>query len=456
MRSMQFFSRSGEDQFLFERFFRGKRAGTFVEVGAYDGEQASNSLFFERFLGWRGLCIEPQPAAFAQLVKRRRCHCEQVCVADYEGEGRLLLSGASDAERMQSGLAERLEPLRRERLERADAFTESVVPVTRLELLLEKHSLRQIEYCSIDTGGAELGILTGLDLDRFRISVFSIESSADAERIAGLMAERGYDFVGRFAEDSLFKRRDVKPLARTSVLCAVWHADPRREQLLAGHAANLVAQNVEVEPIYIFDAGDQPPASLPGRKIIAHEPLTIYQAWNLGLALVSTPFVMNLNLDDRLAPDAIQFLEAALLREGATIAGGEWKICYSQEETDAVQPSYPAARLPFAPTWPPAPGSLTRLGSGTGERGTLGPATLWRVDAHIGVPRYPWRLADGSLLAVAGDMAWWQVVTGHLKGKVTRLAAVIGHYHSHPTEQAEFRGPVGELELLATLGISLF
>jgi hypothetical protein len=184
--------------------------------------------------------------------------------------------------------------------------------------------------------------------------------------------------------------------------------------------------------------------------------VTIYQAWNVGLAMVETPFVMNLNLDDRLAPDAVQRLEAVLQQENAALVGGDWKICYSQQETDAVEPCYPADRLPFVNEWPPAAGVRTRLGSGTGQRGTLGPATLWRMDSHIGVPRYPWRFPEGSTIKVVGDLAWWTLLTQHLKKKVVRVTDVIGHYYSHPNAQAEFRGPPGELALMGELGVSLF
>lgn len=131
----------------------------------------------------------------------------------------------------------------------------------------------------IFVGGAELQILAALDLDRFRIGVLVVESVSQREQIARLLSERGYQAVGRVGEDAVFRRGDVKPLPRTSVLCAVWHADPGRERLLAAHAANLAAQSVPVEPIYIFDAGDEPPAGLPGRKVVAHEPLTIFERY---------------------------------------------------------------------------------------------------------------------------------------------------------------------------------
>ena len=209
-----------------------------------------------------------------------------------------------------------------------------------------------------------------------------------------------------------------------------------------------------VEPIYVFDGGDEPPPWLKARAISVKEPLTIYQAWNVALSLVSTPLAMNLNLDDRLAPDAVEVLEMELLKNRAVAAGGDWKICYSQAETDAVEPCYPVSRLPFVPDWPPAPGTQTRLGSGTGERGTYGPATIWRMEAHLGAPRYPWRLRDGSLLRGSADLAWWQLLQSNPNFKMIAVPMVIGNYHSHPEGQAEFR-EADERALMADPGVSL-
>jgi hypothetical protein len=401
-------SGNGLDLFLFENFFRGKRDGVFVDAGAQDGEQLSHSVFFERFLGWQGLCIQPDAQLFAKLAAGRTCTCEQA-------------------------------------------------PPGKLAALLDKHALRQVDYCAIDAQGAELSVLSELDFSRLDIALLAVKNPSRDEQVVRLLAQAGYDLVAHFEpDDFVFKRRDVRRLARTSVICAVWHGDENRHRLLEAHAENLSRQTVPVEPIYIFDGRDQPPESVPGHKVVAHEKLSIYQAWNVGLAMVGTPFVMNLNLDDRLAPDAVELLENTLMRQDAALVGGDWKICYSQEETDAVEPAYPADRVPYTPVWPPPPGTRTRLGSGTGERGTLGPATMWRMDAHIGAPRYPWRFPDGTIVKVIGDMCWWQLVTQHLKKKAVRVADIIGHYHSHPNEQAEFRGPSNETALMQTLGVSLF
>jgi hypothetical protein len=207
--------------------------------------------------------------------------------------------------------------------------------------------------------------------------------------------------------------------------------------------------------IYVFDGGDAVPEWLDARSISVREPLSIYQAWNAALSLVKTPLVMNLNLDDRLAVDAVEKMENALLHEGASAVGGDWKVCYSQAEVDDIASSYPAETLPFAQDWPPRRPTLTRLGSGTGNRGTLGPSVLWRVDAHLGAPRYPWRLADGTIKTI-GDTMWWHLLRTQRK-KLLRLPIVIGNYHSHPAEQAEFRNPAEEeTKLVSELGFIPF
>ena len=230
------------------------------------------------------------------------------------------------------------------------------------------------------------------------------------------------------------------PLAKVAVICAVWHSDALRHELLPGHQANLDHQTVPVERIYVFDDNDAPPPGLCGTVVTVSERLTIYQAWNVALSLVRSEYVMNLNLDDRLAPDAIEKLLAALeSTPEAFLAGGDWHIRYTQRETDEVRPCFPLEELPFDPAWPPIADSVTRLGSGDALRGTLGPACMWRMAAHLRVPRYPWRFNDNSPIKTIGDTIWWFTISHRLKKKLLRVPLVIGNYLSHPDSQAEFR-----------------
>jgi hypothetical protein len=179
---------------------------------------------------------------------------------------------------------------------------------------------------------------------------------------------------------------------KLTVICAVWHNDKDREILLKGHMKTLDDQLTPVNRIYVFDGNDKPPEWLRGEIIISRSNLTIYEAWNVGLSLVSTPYVMNLNLDDRLQKNASE-LYISELDSGSDLVGGEWEVCYSQDETDSRIYS---EHLEFHQDWPPKNGVKTKLGSGSGERGTYGPSCAWKMQLHASLPRFPYRFSNGE------------------------------------------------------------
>jgi len=122
--------------------------------------------------------------------------------------------------------------------------------------------------------------------------------------------------------------------AAVTVFCAVWHGDAGRAELIAAHRDNLRRQSMPVEVIYVFDGGDAPLPGLEAHNITSSSPLTIYQAWNLALAAVKTPLVMNPNLDDRLAPDAVEKL-AAIWRQAAR----RWPAATGASATAKARPT---------------------------------------------------------------------------------------------------------------------
>ena len=83
--NMNYYSQFGQDEWLYNQFYKNKIDGVFLEIGADDGIDKSNTKFFED-LGWTGLCIEPSPDRFSKLINNRKCICENIAVFDKECE----------------------------------------------------------------------------------------------------------------------------------------------------------------------------------------------------------------------------------------------------------------------------------------------------------------------------------------------------------------------------------
>lgn len=200
----------GQDAFVHQTFFADKRDGVFVDIGAYDGVTWSNSLFFERELGWRGLCVEASPRRYAKYrLSGRRTPCVNVAVGDRDGEAQFLdvVSGLT----MMNGLLDTLAPNQRFLIEGRGSRTEVItVPLRRLDGLLREHGLTRVDFLTLDVEGAEVAILQSFDLDAFAVQVICLESQQPNLALRQGLAARGFDFVCRFqGGDEIFARRGL-------------------------------------------------------------------------------------------------------------------------------------------------------------------------------------------------------------------------------------------------------
>ena len=71
----RFFSQAGQDKLIFEKFFKNKMDGYFVDLGAYDGVEGSNTYFFEKFFRWKGVLVEPSKNQYLKLTENRNNNC---------------------------------------------------------------------------------------------------------------------------------------------------------------------------------------------------------------------------------------------------------------------------------------------------------------------------------------------------------------------------------------------
>lgn len=240
-----------------------------------------------------------------------------------------------------------------------------------------------------------------------------------------------------------------------AVVCAVWSRDPNRWDLMSGHLENLLSQTCRVQPVYVLEKSDVPPNEFRDYCITFEERLSIYQAWVKGIEFANCDFVMNLNLDDRLRKNAVEVLRIPFHDKRVMCVGGDWHVRFDLSNSAGGKFIEPINNYYWEATWPPSATSnqKLRLGSGTGERGTYGPATMWRKSLFDGV-QYPTRFGNGELIESIADAVFWHMVKSKDPDALFRIPMIIGDYLSSPNNQAEFR-TTGEHEKLKKHGYLL-
>lgn len=211
-----YYSQDKQDEFLNKNYFKNMRNGSFVEIGAHNGIKFSNTYFYEKELNWKGICIEPMPAVYGELIKNRMCVCVQGCVSDREGLSPFVCITSPDPiEDMFSGLMNKYDPRHWERIKsdlKTYGGTYEVIDVQCVLFndLLAKHGFDSINYLSIDTEGGELEILMSIDFDRFKIDVITVEDNFFNEQpFISFLKSHNYSFVKRQGLDLVFVRNDL-------------------------------------------------------------------------------------------------------------------------------------------------------------------------------------------------------------------------------------------------------
>lgn len=195
-------SEDGEEIILYN-FFEQKKTGFFVEVGAYNGVDLSNTYFFEA-LGWDGILIEPDPSLYSQCAHSRPYSTVlNVAASDKPGSLRFttavgkewLSFSGENKEREQRVLAE------------GGHLSQREVPCLTLNAILENCHL-PIDFISIDVEGHELSVLSGLDFQRFGPRVFLLEQGKTAQDtvVDAYLVHRGYKRVFQLGSNSFYVR----------------------------------------------------------------------------------------------------------------------------------------------------------------------------------------------------------------------------------------------------------
>jgi FkbM family methyltransferase len=152
-------------------FLKGKHGGYFVEFGATNGLDLSNTLILEKHFEWKGLLAEPAKCWHAALKANRNVAIDTRCVWKQTGS-KLAFKETEFAELSTlSNLVDK-DFNKGGRVKGATYFVETV----SLNDLLRAHSApREIDYLSVDTEGSELEILQAFDFANYNIKIMTVE-----------------------------------------------------------------------------------------------------------------------------------------------------------------------------------------------------------------------------------------------------------------------------------------
>ncbi|XP_023933267.1 protein Star-like [Lingula anatina] len=199
------YSQNGQSS-LVDQVLHHRRNGFFVEAGAWDGEQGSNSLFFEKSRNWTGILVEPDPQNFELLVmKSRKAFVVQSCLTSKPIWLDFTLSSRADAGA--------INPINKNRPIRG----KSRLLCLPIQTLLSTIGRTHVDFFSLDIEGAELEVLRAFPWDKITVDMWTVEVhqrsknySQALKDIRGVFTRTGmYKEVQPIGQDLTFVRQDV-------------------------------------------------------------------------------------------------------------------------------------------------------------------------------------------------------------------------------------------------------
>jgi FkbM family methyltransferase len=168
-----------------------KKNGFFVEFGATNGVDLSNTYLLAKEFGWTGILAEPASIWHKDLkTNRSESKIEFRCV--WKNSGSTL--SFNETEYPELSTIDEFSNNDRHTLKRETGKKYLVETISLNDLLDTHNAPKIIDYLSIDTEGSEFEILSSLDFSKFKFRVITCEHNHSPQRvkIQALLQKNGY------------------------------------------------------------------------------------------------------------------------------------------------------------------------------------------------------------------------------------------------------------------------
>ena len=210
------YSQGCEDWWAWQHWFADRtRPGFFLELGALDGVQYSNTLFFEETLGWDGLLIEVDPNNFDMLC----CNCRKATAvhAAVCNTSRTVnfVSGGRGAT---GGILEFMDRAHRDtwisdtgtKAKKKREVKKEPILCAPLRDTFNALNVTHIDFMSLDVEGAEMEVLHSIDWAITTVDVMVVEVAPATARPIRLLLERhGLRHIASDSRNEWYSRRGV-------------------------------------------------------------------------------------------------------------------------------------------------------------------------------------------------------------------------------------------------------
>jgi FkbM family methyltransferase len=183
-------------------FFGNRNAGFFVEVGANDPVEGSQTWHLEQ-IGWNGILVEPQPNLADRLRQARSAKVYAVACSSPQNSGSMLPLHIA-------GPFSSFNPALMVPGVRPNAAIE--VPVRTLDAVLAEAAAPQpLDFLSVDVEGHEIDVLSGFDFARWRPRLILLEDHVVDLTKHRYMENAGYKLIRRTGLNGWYVPRDQAP-----------------------------------------------------------------------------------------------------------------------------------------------------------------------------------------------------------------------------------------------------
>jgi len=167
--------------------------GFFVEFGATDGVNLSNTFLLEKDFGWDGILCEPARVWHRDLKINRSCSIDTRCVSSHS-DGFINFSEAPDA--MFSTISE-FHDQDSHLNTRKNSIIYQVKTVSLRDLLVSHSAPAIVNFLSVDTEGSEYLILEDFNFTEYKFKLICVEHNytTNREKIFQLLTSNGYKRV---------------------------------------------------------------------------------------------------------------------------------------------------------------------------------------------------------------------------------------------------------------------